>query len=238
MGLTKRRIETQEAAERRGQRQDFAAPGGRHDRIIRFLGRALPMGVGVLAALMVITPLSPRGEISFLLDRNKVAVIDERLRVENAMYRGQDNNGRPFSLTAAEAVQKSSAEGVVRMDDMAARMLMSDGPAVVEAAAGAYTIDAEVMDVTGPMEMTANDGYRMLLRDVSVALDSKQVTGAGGVTGAIPAGTFSANRIEVDLDARTIDLIGQARLRMVPGKLRMPRGLGRAQSLSQTSLTQ
>ena len=55
------------------------------------------MGVGVLAALMVITPLSPRGEISFLLDRNKVAVIDNRLRVDNALYRGADEQGRPFS---------------------------------------------------------------------------------------------------------------------------------------------
>ena len=53
--------------------------------------------VGLLAALMIITPLSPRGEVSFLLDRNTVSVIDERLSVDNAMYRGRDNDGRPFS---------------------------------------------------------------------------------------------------------------------------------------------
>ena len=35
--------------------------------------------------------------------RNKVEVIDERLRVDNAMYRGADDKGRPFSLTAGEA---------------------------------------------------------------------------------------------------------------------------------------
>ena len=67
----KRRIETEQAAERRSRRQRFAAPGGRHDRLVSFLAKALPMGVGVVAALMVVTPLSPRGEISFLLDRNK-----------------------------------------------------------------------------------------------------------------------------------------------------------------------
>jgi lipopolysaccharide export system protein LptC len=225
MATKQRRIETEEAAQRRSKRQHFAAPGGSHDRIIRLLGRALPMLVGVVAALMIITPLSPRGEVSFLLDRNKVAMIDERLRVENAMYRGQDNGGRPFSLTASQAVQQSSEEGIVRMNEMAARMVMSDGPALVEAAKGDYTIEQEVMRVAGTMEMNAADGYRMLLSDVSVALGTKLVTGAGGVTGAIPAGTFSANRIEADLEARTVTLIGDARLRMVPGQLRMPSSL-------------
>ena len=64
-----RRIETREAQALRSKRQHFAAPGGSHDRIVSLLAKALPMGVGVIAALMVVTPLSPRGEISFLLDR-------------------------------------------------------------------------------------------------------------------------------------------------------------------------
>ena len=218
----RRRIETEQAAERRSRRQHFAAPGGRHDRLVGFLAKALPMAVGVVAALMVITPLSPRGEISFLLDRNKVAVIDERLRVDNALYRGRDDSGRPFSLTAGEAVQRSSLEGVVRMDDMRARILLRDGPAQLLAPGGAYDIDAAAMRVPGAVRMTAADGYSMLLRDVLISLTDKTVVGTGGVSGAIPAGTFSANELEADLDARTVALEGNARLRMIPGRLRMP----------------
>ncbi|ASP28882.1 MAG: LPS export ABC transporter periplasmic protein LptC [Pseudomonadota bacterium] len=222
MVFRQRRIETQEAKQRRSLRKHWAEPGGSHDRLVGFLARALPMGVGVLAALMVITPLSPRGEVSFLLDRNKVAVIDNRLRVDNALYRGADARGRPFSLTAGEAVQRSSAEGIVRMNDLVARLLLDDGPARLIAGAGQYDIDQEVVSVVGPMRMLAADGYRMLARDVSVDLAAKQLTGAGGVEGAIPAGTFSADRLTADLSARTITLTGNARLRMEPGKLRMP----------------
>ncbi|MBU1253100.1 LPS export ABC transporter periplasmic protein LptC [Qipengyuania sp. DY56-A-20] len=217
-----KRRETRRAAALRSRRQHFAAPGGSHDRLVGFLARALPLGVGVVAALMVITPLSPRGEVSFLLDRNKVAVIDERLRVDNAMYRGQDDRSRPFSVTAGEAVQKSSLEGIVRMADMEARLLLPEGPAVIDASGGAYDIDAETMIVPGTMRMIAADGYRMLLRDVLIDLDTRRVVGRDGVSGAIPAGTFSANRLEVDLAARTVALVGDARLRMVPGQLRMP----------------
>ncbi len=222
MAIRHRRIETELAKERRDHRRHWAEPGGSHDRLIGFLARALPMGVGVLAALMVVTPLSPRGEVSFLLDRNKVSVIDERLRVDNALYRGADTKGRPFSLTAREAVQKSSAEGVVRLDDLVARLLLAEGPARLIAPAGRYDIDKEVVAVIGPLRMQAADGYRMMARDVSVDLAAKTLVGAGGVEGAIPAGTFRADRLTADLSARTITLSGNARLRMVPGKLRMP----------------
>ena len=214
-----RRIETQEAKARRSERQHWAEPGGSHDRMVAFLSRALPMGVGVLAALMVITPLSPRGEVSFLLDRNKVAVINERLRVDNALYRGADNKNRPFSLTAGEAVQRSSAEGIVRMNDVVARLLLDEGPARLVAQGGQYSIDNEIVAVRGPLRLTAADGYRMVARGVSLDLANKQLVGSGG---AIPAGTFSADRLNADLSARTITLTGNARLRMEPGKLRMP----------------
>ena len=220
--VIKRRIETQQAKELRSARQHFAAPGGSHDKLVSFLAKALPMGVGLIAALMVITPLSPRGEVSFLLDRNKVAMIDERLRVDNAMYRGEDDQGRPFSLTAGEAVQRSSREGVVRMNDLVARLLLDEGPARLTARSGAYDIDKEVVAVNGPLQLDAADGYHMVARDVSINLETRILTGDGGVEGEIPAGTFSANRIVADLAERTVMLDGQARLSMIPGKLRMP----------------
>lgn len=216
------RIETSEAKQLRSRRKGFAAPGGSHDRLVSILARVLPMAVGVLAAFMVITPLSPRGEVSFLLDRTKVAMIDERLRVDNAMYRGKDNDGQPFSLTAGEAVQRSGAEGIVRMSNLVARILLPEGPARLSAEGGAYDISGDVVSVNGPIRLTAADGYNMIANGVSINLKTKRMVGAGGVSGTVPAGTFSANRIEADLPARTVTLDGNARIQMIPGKLRMP----------------
>jgi lipopolysaccharide export system protein LptC len=215
-------IETSEARALRTRRQHFAAPGGSHDRLVGFLARALPMAIGVVAALMVISPLSPRGEVSFLLDRNKVALIDERLRVDNAMYRGRDNQGRPFSLLAGEAVQASSVEGVVRMRDLVAQLLLTEGPARLSAEGGAYDIDAETVTVDGPLRLTASDGYEMVARGVSLDLRARVMRGDDGVSGEVPAGTFSADTLRADLVTRTLVLEGNARLTMVPGQLRMP----------------
>jgi lipopolysaccharide export system protein LptC len=222
MAATHTRIETTEARELRGRRQLFAAPGGSHDRLVGILARVLPMGVGVIAALMLITPLSPRGEVSFLLDRNKVALIDERLSVDNAMYRGRDDKGRPFSIMAGEAVQRSSIEGLVRMQDLVAQLLLTEGPARLSAEGGTYDIEAETVNVDGAVRLTASDGYAMTARGVSVDLKTRVMRGDDGVSGEVPAGTFSANSIRADLVARTLTLDGNARLTMIPGKLRVP----------------
>lgn len=212
-----------EAADRiRDQRRQWAAPDGSHDRLIRILARWLPGAVGVVAAAMVLGPLFPRGEISFLLDRNKVATTDDRLVVANAMYRGEDNEGRPFTVTAASAVQVSAADPIVRMKGMVARILMNDGPAELSAQGGNYDYDREAVDVAGPVTFTAADGYRMTTGHVAIDLKGQRVLGDGGVSGAIPAGTFAAQRLVADLNARTIALEGNARLVMTPGELRMP----------------
>lgn len=215
--VIKRRIETTQALELRGKRQGFAAPGGSHDKLVGFLARVLPMGVGVLAALMIITPLSPRGEVSFLLDRTKVAVIDERLSVDNAMYRGRDDLGRPFSLTAGEAVQRSSKEGLVRMQDLMAQLLLDDGPARLSAPGGVYDINAEVVDVEGVVRVRTADGYTMTASGVAFDLEERTMSGDEGVSGSVPAGTFAADSMRAQLDARRFTLDGNARLTMVPG---------------------
>jgi lipopolysaccharide export system protein LptC len=206
----------------RDRRRAFALPGSPLDRAIKLLAVGLPALVGAVAAAMLIAPLGPRGEVSFLLDRNKVETADDRLRVDNAMYRGRDNDGRPFSLTAGEAVQRSASVPIVQLADLTARMQLSDGPAALLAPSGSYNIEDQLVAIDGMVRFATSDGYRMNVRNVAIDLPRRRVVGSGGVEGAIPAGSFSANSIIADLDARVITLAGNARLRMVPGQLRMP----------------
>lgn len=214
---------TAQADQMRNRRRAFAAPGGSLDRIVRWLAVGLPALVGAIAALMIVTPLGPRGEVSFLLDRNKVAVAPNRLLVDNAVYRGEDAKGRPFSLSAGQAVQHSIAQPVVQMRDLVARILLPEGPAQLSAELGRYNYDTDKVMVDSQVNFVASDGYRMSARGVSIDLDNKTMVGTGGVEGVVPAGTFSANAIHADLESRTVALQGNAKLRMVPGKMQVPR---------------
>lgn len=205
----------------RDRRRAFALPGSSHDRLVRTLLRLLPAAVGAIFAVMIIAPLFPHGEISFLLDRSKVATTQQRLKVTKAMYRGEDNKGRPFSLTAGSAIQPSASQQLVTMTDLDAHMLLGDGPATLTAPDGTYDFGKSLVSVTGPVDFRAANGYRLVTSGVAISLKDKTITGGGGVHGAIPAGTFQADRIIADLDERQITLDGHARLQMVPGKIRM-----------------
>ncbi|MDE2595377.1 MAG: LPS export ABC transporter periplasmic protein LptC [Sphingomonadales bacterium] len=213
---------TIQADQIRDRRRAFAAPGGFHDKLVRFLATALPAGVGVIVAIMVLSPLSPHGEISFLLDRNKVAMVRERLRMDNATYRGEDSDGRAFTVSAGSAVQQTAKVPVVEMRDLVAAIQMSDGPARLAAPQGNYNFDSDQVAVSGPVTFSAADGYAMQTSNVAIDLKTRRVTGSGGVSGTIPAGTFTADRIIADLGERSVTLDGHARLHMAPGKLRMP----------------
>lgn len=206
----------------RTQRRGFAAPGGFHDRLVHFLARALPALVGALLAVMIIAPLSPRGEISFLLDRRKVAVLNERMQVSSAMYRGQDDDGRNFSITAGSAVQKTKEKPLIELDQLTARIMLDEGPALLTAGKGNYDFGKEIVDIVGPINFQTSDGYRMTATNVDIDLGAKLLRSRGPVEGRIPAGTFSADRIRADLSERTVTLDGNARLRMVPGRMQMP----------------
>jgi lipopolysaccharide export system protein LptC len=59
----------------------------------------------------------------------------------------------------------------------------------------------------------------MNTRGVAVDLQNKTMAGDGGVEGETPAGTFSADSIQANLEAHTVALQGHARLRMIPGKM-------------------
>lgn len=213
---------TQMADRIRGRRQGFAAPGGFHDKMVRVLAFLLPALIGALLAVLVIAPFSPRGEISFLLDRNKVAMLTDRLRVISAMYRGQDDAARNFSVTAGSAVQHSAAKDEVEMRDITARVMLNSGPAILTTGAGVYDFARQLIEVSTPVNFETADGYRMVTGGADIDIGKRKLVGRGRANGRIPAGTFTADRISADLEARTVTLDGHARLRMEPGKLQMP----------------
>ncbi len=210
-----------ERAERqRQQRKNMARRGSAYDRLIASLRLILPVLIGVIAAILLFSPFTQRSEISFLLAKDKVEVAKERMKVSRAEYRGQDNKGQPFALIAGSAVQKSSSEPVVRLQDLSAAIKLDSGPATLAAKSGAYNMDNEQVDVPGLVQLRTNEGYIIDVTNVAIDMKNRSMAGRGGVQGQLNVGRFSANEVQADLDARTIKLTGNARLRINQGVLK------------------
>jgi lipopolysaccharide export system protein LptC len=198
-------------------KRGWAAPGRSHDKLIGVMKLVLPAAIGVLLAFLAFSPLEEKQEVSFLLDKNKVEHAEERMRVESAQYRGQDSRGRPFLLSARQALQQTSAVPIVNVRDMSAQILLEDGPARIVARQAQYDMTTDKVDVQGPILVTAADGYRLATRDVIVDLRQRNLASRGRVSGRMPLGQFTAGRLEVDLPQRRAVLSNRARVHIVQG---------------------
>lgn len=194
----------------RSERQRWAAPGSGHDTLIAILRVVLPSAVGVVAALMVFLPLTAGGDVSFVLDRNKVEITKERLRVQSATYRGQDDKGQPFTLTAQSAVQRDASQPIVEINRMMGDISLSDGPGKLVAPKGNYNLKSQQVDVSGPITFTGPKGYSLQSNAATVDLRKRTMQGSGGVSGTLPQGNFNADTMNADLENRVVKLDGRA----------------------------
>lgn len=200
----------------RTERQQWAGPNSSHDKVVAAARFLLPVLIGILSAFLVTAPLTMQGDVSFLLDKNKVEVARERLRIQSALYRGADANGRPFSLHAGSAVQKTSSVPTVQLDQLSAQIALSDGPAQLRANSGRYNLDTEQVQIDGPARVKSSGGYDLTTTNPLVDLKSRELSSKGGVKGKVPQGSFSADSLHAVLEDRVVTLNGNARLRIVP----------------------
>jgi lipopolysaccharide export system protein LptC len=208
------------AARDRVARQHWAVPGSRHDSVVRLVKFGLPLLIGGLLVILAIAPFDRKGDVSFILDKKKVDEAPERMRVEAARYVGEDDRGQRFLIVANQAIQQSSDEPVVAISGMAGRLSLGNGPLTLAANRGRYDLDAETIEVDGPVRVAGPDGYRLETRDVAIDLNRRQLASAGRVSGAMRLGQFEAGRLSADLGSRTVVLSGGARLKITQGAVR------------------
>ena len=205
---------------RQERKRHWAEPGSRHDAIVKATKYGLPVVIVVLVLMLAIAPFERRGDVSFILDKNKVAEARERMRVERARYVGEDNKGQKFEIIADRAVQQSSNVPVVMIEGVHARLNLSHGPLSIAALKGRYDLEGEEVTIDGPVRVVGPDGYQLATRDVLVDLDKRTMQSHGPVNGAMRLGQFQAGRLSADLDERTVRLEGGVRLKIYQGAVR------------------
>jgi lipopolysaccharide export system protein LptC len=207
----------------RSRRRAWAMPGSSHDRLIAIARVVLPASVGVLAVALAAAPLTSGRDISFVLNKNHVAVAPERMRVTEATYRGEDQKGQPFALTAQSAVQKTSADPVVKLDRLSAKLKLDSGNATLVAPRGSYNLNDQKVGLDGPVNFRTADGYTLDTHDVQLDMETRQLAGDNPVKGNMPLGQFRADRMKADLDNRVVVLDGNAHLHITQRSGRAPK---------------
>lgn len=199
-------------------RQRSALPGSPYDRLVSVVKWVLPLAAFAVLAAALILPLTANREFSFILSKDRVALAGERLRVTDASYRGEDRRGQAFTIRAANAIQRSSETPVVELEGISATLDARNGPVTAVAEAGRYDLERERITIDGPVRVDSASGYLLETQDVSVDLPTRTVASDAGVSGKVPLGSFSADRLRADVNSRTVVLEGRARLHIVQSR--------------------
>ena len=196
-------------------RQRAALPGSGYDRLVAVLKLALPLAAATLLGVIIIWPLTSVREFSFLLAKDKVGVSNDRLRIDNAVYRGETSKGQPFVIRARGAVQRSSAVPVVELRQLSAYLKLASGPATVTAPSGRYDMSRDRLDIAGPVRVDSRAGYTVDGDSVTVSLVDRTVASSAPVHGTMPLGSFRADAFRSVIDGRVLVLTGRVHLHIV-----------------------
>lgn len=202
------------------RKRDWAEPGSRHDRLVRAAKFLLPILIIGLVVILAIAPFDKRGDVSFILDKNKVDAAQERMRVEAARYTGTDDKGQRFSINADRAIQPTSDRPIVDIDGMRAQLDLERGPVSIVALKGSYNLDEQKVAITGPVRVTGPDGYRLETRDVGIDLKNRNLASRGRVVGDMRLGHFEAGRMTANLGTREVVLSDGVRLNIRQGAIK------------------
>jgi lipopolysaccharide export system protein LptC len=196
------------------RRQRAALPGSSKDKLFGVLKIALPAAAVAVLATIIAWPLVAAQEFSFLLAKDQVEMATERLRINNAVYRGETARGEAFVISAGGAVQRSSALPIVELTSLNATLKMADGPATVTAPAGRYFIETDMLQITGPVRFDSTSGFSVDSQTVDVDLNARTIVTPYPVTGVLPIGSFRANSLKADIQGRNVVLDGGVHLRI------------------------
>ncbi len=202
------------------RKRHWAEPGSRHDRLVRTTKFVLPILIVGLLVMLAIAPFDRRGDVSFILDKNKLDAAQERMRVEAARYTGTDDKGQKFSILAARAIQPTSDRPIVDIEGMRAQLDLERGPLSIVAPRGSYNLDQQKVAINGPVRVSGPDGYRLETRDVGIDLKNRSLASRGRVVGEMRLGHFEAGRMNADLGEREVSLTSGVRLKIVQGAVR------------------
>lgn len=158
-------------------------------RRVKLLRRVLPIVILVLAG----------GALTWTVFRTVMSGVEREasqsreIRLDNAMFHGQDAEGRSFTIGAEGAI-RDPATGHFRLVGPALRLNLG-GTKVTELTADGGTYDQTARTVTiGPNVRISDGGSGFTLTTPEAVVDTTTgiVTGDKGVQGRGPLGTISA----------------------------------------------
>ena len=184
----------------------------RYSLFVTVMKGALPSAALGLGIAVLVYAMQPR-------DANRMALTFERMgKIENDLamvmprLTGIDDDGYPFVVTAATAVQEARGSDMVRLEDVTAEISLKEGKLHVEAARGVVDTRQHLLDISGGIRLTSEDGYDARSPAAKADLKAGTVRGDNGIEATGSFGRITADRFTMNRDTRQLRFTGNVRM--------------------------
>jgi lipopolysaccharide export system protein LptC len=190
----------------------------RHSRAVKTLKVLLP-ALAVLIALVFTA-------YSYLLTPGQVAIdiletsySNGKLTMAHPKLDGFTKENRPYSMRAARAVQDVTKTSVFELDDIQAKLPLSDANwANVVAAKGIYDKDKNTLTIPTAMTVTTTDGMVAKLNSAFVNVGTGELNTSDPVDITLQGSHLTADKMTVVDRGKVLVFDEKVRLTMMPQK--------------------
>ena len=188
----------------------------RHSAQVRFLRRAIPIGVLVaVSALLAVWLFDPFRQVFPNFSVQGVDLSSSQVVMEMPKLSGFKKDSRPYEVVAKSAIQDVSKPSVINLIDMDARLVLSDGQAAnLKARKGVYDTQNETLDVKDDVKIKTTSGYDISLENAYMKFKSGDITSDRPVNAKMNGGEINADSVEMIDNGKRVTFIGNVHSRL------------------------
>ena len=190
----------------------------RHSRRVRRL-RVLMVGgaAALVLGIAVVTVVDPFHRALPGVSIESTSIEGTKVTMANPRLSGYHKDGRPFTITAAAAVQDIKAPTIFELRDLKAQLTMDDKSVTsVTAATGIYDSVTEIMKLTSAVRIDGASGLQVRAQDAEVTFKTSAVVTDRPVTVAMRGSTIDAETMRVADGGRQVTFAGHVHSVLVP----------------------
>ena len=183
----------------------------RHSARVRWLRRVIPFAAGLsvlgIAAAVLYEPFA--GSIPNV-SIGPVSVSGTKVTMENPRLSGFRKGARGYEVTASAALQDVRKPALIELQAMKGHMATDDkgSLAYIEAKGGLFDSSKESLKLDQNIRLWTDKGEEVRLQSAAVDFKAGSVKSSDPVTVTVPAGSITADSLDVVENGKTISFVG------------------------------
>lgn len=188
----------------------------RHSRKVRVLKFVLPVAGFVIAAVFVAQSyLAAPPAVAITAEGSEVS--DGKLVMSSPKLQGFTSDDRPYSMSAARAIQDVANEAIVELEGIAAQLPLDDKiSATIDAAHGIFDRARNVLDLNSEINIHTSDGATVKLQSASLDIAAGKMTTDKPVDIRYKGASIASDGMSVSGNGKVVVFEKRVRVNILP----------------------